>query len=49
MLMLLLDKSVLTHAYFVHTFGHCVHRRTFKAGNDGKGCDESSTSPPCTG
>ncbi|GAU29749.1 hypothetical protein TSUD_392380 [Trifolium subterraneum] len=26
-----------------------VHRRTYKAGNDGKGCDESSTAPPCTG
>ncbi|KAI5394788.1 uncharacterized protein LOC127092544 [Lathyrus oleraceus] len=27
-----------------------VHRRTFKAaGSDGKGCDESSTAPPCTG
>ncbi|XP_058744455.1 uncharacterized protein LOC131617091 [Vicia villosa] len=27
-----------------------VHRRTYKtAGSDGKGCDESSTAPPCTG
>ncbi|CAI8603224.1 unnamed protein product [Vicia faba] len=27
-----------------------VHRRTFKvAGSDGKGCDENSTAPPCTG
>lgn len=26
------------------------HRRTYKtAGSDGKGCDESSTAPPCTG
>ncbi|RDX72885.1 hypothetical protein CR513_47575, partial [Mucuna pruriens] len=24
-------------------------RRTYKANNDGKGCDRSSTSPPCTG
>ncbi|BAT94894.1 hypothetical protein LR48_Vigan845s006200 [Vigna angularis] len=26
-----------------------VHRRTFRAGNDGKGCDKNSTAPPCTG
>ncbi|KAK2402472.1 hypothetical protein QL285_051988 [Trifolium repens] len=26
-----------------------VHRRTYKTANDGKGCDESSTAPPCTG
>ncbi|XP_020238876.1 uncharacterized protein LOC109817931 isoform X1 [Cajanus cajan] len=26
-----------------------VHRRTYKASNDGKGCDKSSTAPPCTG
>ncbi|PNY14548.1 hypothetical protein L195_g011231 [Trifolium pratense] len=26
-----------------------VHRRTYKPANGGKGCDESSTAPPCTG
>lgn len=33
----------------LHGFGGCAGRRTYKASNDGKGCDESSTAPPCTG
>ncbi|XP_004495539.1 uncharacterized protein [Cicer arietinum] len=42
-------KSEVHHQITARGRRSNVHRRTFKAGNDGKGCDESSTSPPCTG
>jgi len=48
-MMLLLDKCGLKKYLFMDVFGRCVCRRTYRAGNDGRGCDKSSTAPPCTG
>ncbi|KAJ1409301.1 hypothetical protein SESBI_22812 [Sesbania bispinosa] len=42
-------KSEVHHQITVRGRRSKVHRRTFKASNGGKGCDKSSTAPPCTG
>ncbi|KAG4997651.1 hypothetical protein JHK84_028672 [Glycine max] len=42
-------KSEVHHQITARGRRSSVHRRTYKASNDGKGCDKSSTAPPCTG
>ena len=42
-------KSEVHHQITARGRRSNIHRRTFKASNDGKGCDQSSTAPPCTG
>ncbi|XP_015875659.1 uncharacterized protein LOC107412399 isoform X2 [Ziziphus jujuba] len=43
-------KSVeLHHQITIRVRRSIVHRRTYKPGLNGKGCDASSTAPPCTG
>ncbi|XP_027366513.1 uncharacterized protein LOC113872859 [Abrus precatorius] len=42
-------KSEVHHQITARGRRSKVHRRTYKASNDGKGCDASSTAPPCTG
>ncbi|RXI02379.1 hypothetical protein DVH24_030308 [Malus domestica] len=43
------SKSEVHHQITVRMRGSVAHRRTYKSSNNGKGCDESSTAPPCTG
>ncbi|KAK7376349.1 hypothetical protein VNO78_34815 [Psophocarpus tetragonolobus] len=42
-------KSEVHHQITARGRKTIVHRRTYKASNDGKGCHKSSTAPPCTG
>ncbi|KAG5075780.1 hypothetical protein JHK84_057011 [Glycine max] len=42
-------KSEVHHQITARGRRSSVHRRTYRASNDGKGCDKSSTAPPCTG
>ncbi|KAK7278285.1 hypothetical protein RJT34_23311 [Clitoria ternatea] len=42
-------KSEVHHQITARGRRSTVHRRTYKAGSDGKGCNQSSTAPPCTG
>ncbi|XP_041017368.1 uncharacterized protein LOC121259713 isoform X1 [Juglans microcarpa x Juglans regia] len=43
------NKSEVHHQITARGRRSKVHRRTYKPGNGGKGCDGSSTAPPCTG
>ncbi|XP_061357383.1 uncharacterized protein LOC133301721 [Gastrolobium bilobum] len=43
------DKSEMHHQITVRQRRSQVHRRIYKPRGSGKGCDESSTAPPCTG
>ncbi|KAI5326823.1 hypothetical protein L3X38_035897 [Prunus dulcis] len=43
------SKSEVHHQITARLRGSIAHRRTYKASNNGNGCDESSTAPPCTG
>ncbi|OIV90753.1 hypothetical protein TanjilG_15486 [Lupinus angustifolius] len=43
------QKSVVHHQITARGRRSTVHRRTYKPGHGGKGCDKSSTAPPCTG
>ncbi|KAK6915253.1 Protein of unknown function DUF707 [Dillenia turbinata] len=42
-------KSEVHHLITVRGRRSTVHRRTYKPGGVGKGCDNNSTAPPCTG
>ncbi|KAL9314997.1 hypothetical protein ACSQ67_015998 [Phaseolus vulgaris] len=42
-------KSEVHHQITARGRRSTVHRRTYRTGNDGKGCNKSSTAPPCTG
>ncbi|KAE9612010.1 hypothetical protein Lalb_Chr06g0168461 [Lupinus albus] len=42
-------KSEVHHQITARGRRSTVHRRTYKPANGGKGCDKSSTAPPCTG
>jgi hypothetical protein len=42
-------KSVELHHQITARGRKIVHRRIYKHGESGKGCDGSSTAPPCTG
>ncbi|KAK7344112.1 hypothetical protein VNO77_13396 [Canavalia gladiata] len=42
-------KSEVHHQITARARRSKVHRRTYKASNDGKGCNGRSTAPPCTG
>ncbi|KAJ1443555.1 hypothetical protein SESBI_00134 [Sesbania bispinosa] len=43
------QESEVHHQITVRGRRSKVHRRTYKPGGSGKGCDGSSTAPPCTG
>ncbi|KAJ7978256.1 Lysine ketoglutarate reductase trans-splicing-like protein, putative (DUF707) [Quillaja saponaria] len=43
------NKSEVHHQITARGRRSTVHRRIYKPGGDGKGCDASSTAPPCTG
>ncbi|KAL6278971.1 hypothetical protein ACE6H2_022572 [Prunus campanulata] len=43
------SKSEVHHQITARLRGSIAHRRTYKASNNGNGCHESSTAPPCTG
>ncbi|KAI4302042.1 hypothetical protein L6164_035261 [Bauhinia variegata] len=43
------DKSEMHHQITARGRRSKVHRRIYKPGNNGTGCDSSSTAPPCTG
>ncbi|CAL0299980.1 unnamed protein product [Lupinus luteus] len=43
------QKSVVHHQITARGRRSTVHRRTYKPAHGGKGCDKSSTAPPCTG
>ncbi|KAL2330192.1 hypothetical protein Fmac_017773 [Flemingia macrophylla] len=43
------EKSEVHHQITARGRRSNVHRRIYKSGGSGKGCDASSTAPPCTG
>ncbi|CAL9003767.1 unnamed protein product [Prunus brigantina] len=43
------SKSEVHHQITARLRGSIAHRRTYKASNNGNGCDGRSTAPPCTG
>ncbi|KAK7295177.1 hypothetical protein RJT34_18082 [Clitoria ternatea] len=43
------EKSEVHHQITARGRRSKVHRRTYKPGGKGRGCDGSSTAPPCTG
>ncbi|XP_059628675.1 uncharacterized protein LOC132271343 isoform X2 [Cornus florida] len=44
-----LAKSEVHHQITIRSRNSKVHRRIYKSGDSGNGCDGNSTTPPCTG